>query len=163
MSFDVMLFDPSNVSANKEECITWIERQYNLHGMDADNDRELENSSDRIKQWCADISMNFEDFDPKKSTCVVSVRDQSILFNAPWRIAVEAFDTAFQLAQKYGLAVVEISAEEPDVWMPTESGELHVMFKWTPSPRESLTALQKVLDKLKRLFNSICIILMIAV
>ncbi|MCA9814531.1 MAG: hypothetical protein H6677_04520 [Candidatus Obscuribacterales bacterium] len=56
MSFDVMLFDPSNVSSNKEECITWIERQYNLHGMDADNDRELDNSSDRIKQWCAHLN-----------------------------------------------------------------------------------------------------------
>ena len=153
MSFDVMLFDPSNVSSNQEECIAWIEGQHDLHGMSADDDKEIDKSSDKIKQWCTDISSNYPDLDPERSTCVISVRDQSILFNAPWRIAVEAFDTAFKLAQKHGLAVVEISAEEPDVWMPTESGELHVMFKWTPSPSENLTPLQKVFAQLKKLFS----------
>jgi hypothetical protein len=134
VSYDLMVFEPSDAPSNRALFLEWYRRQTQWGDTHGYNDPTV--SAVKLRSWFLEIIQRFPPLNGPLSTDELpededSVTDYSlgksvIYCSFAWSKAEQAHSTVFELAQKHGVGFFDVSSNDAKLWFP-DDGQLRLM------------------------------------
>jgi hypothetical protein len=134
VSYDLMVFEPSDAPSNRALFLDWYNRQTQWSETHNYNDPAV--PAAKLRSWFLDIIQQFPPLNGPLSTEELpadedSVADyslgQSVIYcSFAWSKVEQAHAAVFELAQKHGVGFFDVSSSDSKLWLP-DDGELRVV------------------------------------
>ena len=128
MSYDLMMFDPFVPPTDRTGFLAWFNEQTKWT-----EDRNYDDPAGTAKAlhaWFLEMIERFpamngpfakDDYDDPKITGY-TIGTTMIYIDFRWSVLQDAYKTTLEMAMKHGLGFFDVSAEDGQVWMPSDAG-----------------------------------------
>jgi hypothetical protein len=128
LSYDLMVFDASAATRNREKFVTWYGQQTRWAESHGYNNPDV--PAPALRAWFQDMIKSFPPMNgPLKSDDVDDPRvtdyslGRSVIYAAfAWSEAAPAYEAMTSLAVKHRVGFFDVSSESGDIWLPTPDG-----------------------------------------
>jgi len=126
MSYDLMVFDPASAPRTHAEFIAWYDQQTEWEEDHGYNDPAV--TTPALRAWFMDMIGIFPALNgpfsseelPEDEALVTDycIGNSVIYVTFAWSKAEQAYDSAFDLAEKHGLGFFNASSDDAEIWLP---------------------------------------------
>ena len=132
MSYDLVVFDPDAAPTEHAAFLAW----FRSHDDEADlfDATRSDFSTPKLRSWLEEVLKTFPAMNGHYAAAEQDVDDPHLTDYGierthiyacfAWSVAESAYNTVMSLADKYGIAVYEISDPEGAIWRPNSDGKL---------------------------------------